>query len=285
MDPRSGNPITIRRLHLAYPPALDPVIIDGHPEESGVVVGLSLLLPYLEPYLIRSMQAARPFITDARLVVELDLFNGQEGQHYKQHIAFNQAIHVSEFPRLAQLEAKLHADYQRYTASRSLKWNLAYAEGFEAFTTALARFAFDTKLTDRMALSVRELFTWHMLEELEHRAVAFDVYNAVCGGYFFRLWVGLCAQWHLSSFLVRAASALSRMNPIAHRQKYGGRFRAWQRVGSLLWRMAKGFVPKLLATYLPWYSPHRIVMSSTALALAQHYSQLALAAKSQTEST
>ena len=38
----------------------------------------------------------------------------------------------------------LEADYRRYSDERSLAFNLAYAEGFEAMTFALARSAMST---------------------------------------------------------------------------------------------------------------------------------------------
>ena len=97
--------ITIRRMNFSFPDGIDPVVVEGHPEESYFYVGLSLLLPYLEPYLIRSMRAARGHVTDPALAADLDLFNGQEGQHYRQHTLFNQAVRLQGFTGLAALEA------------------------------------------------------------------------------------------------------------------------------------------------------------------------------------
>ena len=86
--------IQIRKVALPFPAALDPLLIEGQPEESYLLVGLSLLLPFLEPYLIRSIRAARDRIGSPDLVRQVDLFNGQEGQHYRQHLRFNQALQL-----------------------------------------------------------------------------------------------------------------------------------------------------------------------------------------------
>jgi predicted metal-dependent hydrolase len=155
--------ITIRRVPLEFPPDLDPMVIEGCPEDSYTHVGLSLLLPYLEPYLIRSMRAAKEHVTDPKLLADLDAFNGQEGQHYRQHIRFNEAMHLQGFDKLRELESELDADYRRYSQSKSLRFNLAYAEGFEAFTMALARFSFESKAFDRLHPAARELFVWHLV--------------------------------------------------------------------------------------------------------------------------
>ena len=275
MAGQGGGGITVRRMSFSFPAGLDPVLVPGQPEESYLNVGLSLLLPYLEPYLIRSMRAARKGVTDPALLAQLDLFNAQEGQHYRQHIRFNEAIRLTGFERLSALEAELAADYERYTATRSLRWNLAYAEGFEALTSALARFSIETGMTDRMHPEARELFTWHLVEELEHRTVAFDVYDHLYGGYFYRLGVGLFAQWHLNRFVRRVAESMLAADPEGFRRTYGGRRAAWARLWPLVRRSLRTLVPRILATYLPWYTPHAIPMPEAARALAEHYTEVA----------
>jgi uncharacterized protein len=267
--------ITIRRMVFSFPDGIDPILVEGHPEESYLYVGLSLLLPYLEPYLVRTMRAARGHVTDPALAADLDLFNGQEGQHYRQHILFNQAIRLHGFTGLAALEAEAAADYRRYTETRSLRWNLAYAEGFEAFTSTLARFSLEEKLLTRMTSPARELYEWHLVEELEHRTVAFDVYAHVCGGYLYRLVVGLFAQWHLNRFMIRVALRMLGADPVAFRAKYGGARAAWTRLRPLLWLEVRRLFPRLLATYLPWYTPHRIALPERARELSEHYAEAA----------
>jgi predicted metal-dependent hydrolase len=276
----SAESITVRRLNLSFPAGLDPLVIEGQPEESYITVGLSLLLPYLEPYLIRTMHAAKEQVTDPELARALALFNAQEGQHYRQHIRFNDAIRMKGFEKLKELEVEIDADYKRFTASRSLRFNLAYAEGFEAFTMAMARFSFETKMLDRLTPEAQDLFRWHLVEELEHRTVAFDVYDHVSGGYFYRLVVGLFAQWHLNRFVIKSARVMLDAEREALETTYGGRAGYWKRAKPQIRRAARHLLPKILATYLPWYTPHSIEMPEEARVLAAHYSALAAASES-----
>ncbi|MFO0759231.1 MAG: metal-dependent hydrolase [Byssovorax sp.] len=276
MAHRPGEDIVVRRIPLAYPEGLDPVIIAGHPEESFVMIGMSLLLPYLEPYLIRSMREAKKHIDDPVLAAELDLFNAQEGQHYRQHIRFNEAIRPACPEALRALEEELDADYQRFTKERSLRFNLAYAEGFEAFTCATARFSFEHRLTERIDdPAARDLFRWHLIEEMEHRTVAFDAYDKTCRAYFYRLFIGLYAQWHLNRFMLRAAGILRDADPEGFRRKHGGAWAAWKRTLAFLWLAVRGFFPKLFKTYLPWYTPHSIPLPESARELGRHYTAMA----------
>jgi len=272
------TPITVRRLPFEFPADIDPMVIEGCPEESYLFVGTSVLLPYLEPYLIRTMRAARTQVSDPELLAALDAFTGQEGQHYRQHVRFNEAMHLEGVARIKELEAEIEASYQRYTRTKSLRFNLAYAEGFEAFTTALSRFSFESKLLDRVHPAARDLFLWHLVEELEHRTVAFDVYEHVYGGYFYRLFVGFFAQWQLNRFVLDVTDAMRGVDREAFRKKYGGRGTAWTRTRAFRWQKLTMFFPKVLATYLPWYTPHEIEMPASARELADHYSALSTAA-------
>jgi predicted metal-dependent hydrolase len=263
---KADQTITIRRPKLAFPARLDPVLLEGQPELSYALIALSLTLPYVEPWLIRTMSLAKHQVTDPELVEEMLKFNGQEGQHHRLHSRFNKAVRES-CPELEALEEELAADFRRFTTTRSLKWNLAYAEGFEAFTGALARFMFEEQLLRGAEPAVRDLFEWHMVEELEHRCVAFDVYEHLYGGYAYRLAVGLYAQWHLARFVLRATRLMLERDR-ARGIEHGGKAAARGRLRPFFKRVARRLLPKVLATYSPWYSPHRIAMPpEAALAL------------------
>jgi len=265
--------IPVRRMQFDFPEVLDPLIVVGDPEVSYSFIGISLLLPYLEPYLIRTMKAARPRVQDPALLADLDAFNGQEGQHYKQHRAFNAAIRAAGFPELEGLEREVEADYQRFTRENSLEWNLAFAEGFEALTTATARFSFERGI-DEMIPVARDLFAWHLVEEFEHRTVAFEVYDHVCGSYGYRVRVGGYAQWHTIRFAARVSRQLSRSNPAAF-ERCGGWSGLAKRQATLLRDVARGLLPKLLRTYARGYTPREIAMPPLAQQLGLAYSERA----------
>ena len=266
--------ITVRRMDFEFPDDIDPVCVEGDPEQSYSIIGLSLLLPYLEPYLIRSMKRAKKEITDPDLVEDLERFSAQEGQHYREHMRFNDVIRSKGFSGLAKLEADLDADYRRFSETKSLRFNLAYAEGFEALTTASARFAFEGSDTSNMHPAVRDLMTWHAIEELEHRTVAFDVYDHVCGGYFYRLAVGCFAQWHLIRFVNRVSRYMLEADPDSV-AKYGGLEGRRPRRRVQARQARKKLLPNVLRTYLPGYTPHDIPFTPMMREVAQQYTQMA----------
>ncbi|MDB4987608.1 MAG: hypothetical protein JWN04_2786 [Myxococcaceae bacterium] len=272
MTPELGSSIEVRRLRFELPERLDPNTIADELGASRMFVGLSLAVAYLEPYLVRTMQSAKPHVTDAALCQAITLFNGQEGQHFRQHMSFNEAIRRHGHDEaLHELERELERDYRSFSETRSLRFNLAYAEGFEALTTAVSRFAFQIRLDERLHPEIRDLFRWHAVEELEHRVVAFDVYEHVQAGYLYRLGVGLFAQWHLLRFVHRAMGILAQTQPaLAKPVEPSTAARP-----SLLWLAILHLLPKVLATYMPWYTPHAIDMPDVASTFAQQYSELA----------
>ena len=270
----SAQPIVVRQMDFDFPSDIDPVIVAGDPGQSYMMIGLSLLLPYLEPYLIRTMKEAKKQISDAKLLDDLERFSAQEGQHYRQHIRLNESIRLEGFERLPEFERDLSDDYKRFSKTRSLRFNLAYAEGFEALTTASARFSFERGGESNLHPSVSTLFEWHLIEELEHRTVAFGVYDHVCGGYFYRLVAGIYAQWHMASFIRRVARHMLEADPAAV-ERCGGQagLRACRRKAAP--EIRKSFLPKLLKTYSPRYTPHDIPFDDELAEMARRFSEMA----------
>jgi predicted metal-dependent hydrolase len=268
--------ITIRKMDFDFPDVIDPIVIAGHPEESYLMIGLSLLLPYLEPYLIRTMKEARKHLRDPDLVAELGKFSGQEGQHYKQHNLFNESCKAFgiAYPDLARLEAELDDDYRRFSGTKSLRWNLAYAEGFEALTTAFARTAFEEGSNPNTHPAARDLFAWHLVEELEHRTVAFDVFDDACGSYRYRLAVGTWAQWHMGRWIARVTRHMLDSDARAL-EEYGGVEGRKARRHELWRRAYRGLLPKLFRTYSPRYTPHEIEFTEEMRDISKMFSATA----------
>lgn len=206
--------ITVRRPKFEWPPDLPVVPDPDDPQRSCETVGLSFTLPYLEPYLIRTMRVATKEVDDPVLSADIKAFSGQEAQHYKNHAAVNDIVREQLSGRAAaemrDLEDRLDADYRRFTDEKSLAFNLAYAEGFEAMTFSLARSSMTLGAGSTLDASWSELMGWHLAEEIEHRTVTFDVYEHVHGRYPYRLAVGTWAQLHYLRYLLAMATVVYR---------------------------------------------------------------------------
>lgn len=264
-EQRRPQSITVRRMPFEFPDEIDPMLFDQDALHSYFVLATSLMFPYLEPYLIRSMRAAKPHVKDPALLEDLERFCAQEGQHYRMHKRLNDQVRVLGFPRLEQLERELEADYQRFSATKPLRFNLAYAEGFEALTGVVAQHWLEH---DNFSPNSRvaDVWRWHLLEELEHATVAYDVYEHVVGSYPYRVAISLRAQAHFLGWINRVTNYMLEVGPADRRKT--------TRSSGLAGTLRELFGP-IMRTYLPGYTPHDNVYSDEIRALIRRYTAMA----------
>lgn len=269
--------MTVRRMAFEFAPDMERVFIKNDPAMSFMFLGAWIMLPYLEPYLIRTMRQALPHIRDPKLVDDLKRFCAQEGEHFKQHAKANDIIRGLNpaYEALRELEAELDAEYKMFSKDKPLKFNLAYAEGFESMTSAMSRAQLEVGLYDRTDSPLAQLGKWHIMEELEHRSVAFDVYEHVVGSWFYRMRMSLWSQRHYMGWVKRFAAVMMKgeeelfaryQTPeiVAERKAFN---RDYLRRG----------LPRVLATYMPWYDPAKIDLPSQYEDARVHYSHVATA--------
>ena len=263
--------ITVRQMPFEFPDEIDPVFIDDDHQQSFAFIAGSMLLAHLEPYLVRSMRAAEKHVTDPKVLAGLKGFAAQEGHHYRMHMKFNAAVRRAGFSGLNALEKELADDYERFTKTKSLRFNLAYAEGFEALTMNAVKHMMEPNGFGEDLPVFMQMIEWHFVEELEHRTVAFDVYDHVCGGYFYRLVVGTWAQWHFTRWIRRATAYMLKVSPPP-----GRKVKKMAEPPLIPRTSVRTLLPGLLRIYLPGYTPHDVKISPGIQVLADKYTQMAI---------
>ncbi len=149
---------------------------------SHLAAALSAVFPDGEDFFVRSVRHFRDQITEPELKRQVAGFIGQESMHGREHRVFNDRLAELGYPtkRIERLTKGLLEFRERQLSAKS---NLAVTAALEHFTATLAELVLSSD--EARALfghdAVRELFVWHALEESEHKAVAFDVYQAVGG--------------------------------------------------------------------------------------------------------
>ncbi len=182
--PKDVDEIVVRDFAFDFPEDLDPVWVPDNRARSHMFNGFSMTMPYLEPFLIRSILKAREYIDDPGLLEDMAGFNRQEANHFKCHRRYNELLKRRGYPEMAELEEIMTAQYARLE-TRSLRTQLAYSAGFEAMTNGFTHWL----ITKRFALfanaspHVSSFWLMHMIEETEHKTVAFDTYMAYSGQY------------------------------------------------------------------------------------------------------
>jgi hypothetical protein len=233
----------------------DPFYIEGEPEKSHYFSGFSMVFPYLEPFMVRSVKEAMNHVEDEKLLDDMDKFCRQEAQHYQQHKRFNDRIVEMGYPGIRDIEEICKRDFAKLE-EKPLKYGLAYAEGFECMGATAGLFGLKNGMLDNAKGVVGDLWRWHFCEELEHRTVAFDVYNHLYGSYFYKLSVSLAAQKHFVILGVKFANYLLSVDEERIFAEYGGKKGRRQRMLKMM-NEQKGLMTKVLAIYTPWYTPHK----------------------------
>ncbi|MFA7555268.1 MAG: metal-dependent hydrolase [Spongiibacteraceae bacterium] len=237
-----------------------------NPEFAQRYNALSTVPAHIEPFLVKVMIQARKLLApdNKQLLSDIDVFIKQENQHCQQHIAFNKILHEHGYVGLKAIEVKYKADYDDYLVNKSLKFNLAYSEGFEAMGSAGAENLFvDLKhLWDDADSVAVELWKWHLAEEFEHREVCFETYralyckgffNKIINGYFYRVYGYIAALIHIGKHTKKCIDYLisvdrETMTPEQLEQSY-------QREKALKKVLGKAYRMKTLRVFSPFYNP------------------------------
>lgn len=249
MQEQQRTNIVTRRVPFEFPDDIDPHWTPKDPEFAHMWNGFSLTMPYLEPYLIRTMREGMEKVTTPATRADAAGFMAQEGQHYQMHQRFN-ALLKQHYPELQAIEDDM-TRYYTALAKKSLARKLAYSAGFESMTLGVTRFLIGERRSLFVGADTRvvSFWLWHMVEETEHKTAAFDVYQEACGNYFTRAAGVFHGSWGVLYPGLRAAILMLKKD---------GLWKQWRTRWRLLKQIAKfaRFAgPYLLRSTLPGHDP------------------------------
>jgi hypothetical protein len=149
------------------------------PFKTRVFDALSITFPVGERYFISSVRLFRDQITDPELQARVKDFIKQEAQHGIAHDRYNDFL-IAQGQPLGYLLKFITARMASDLKNKSPEENLALTAAAEHITALMAECFFSKK--DTMATAhpkMRSMLAWHAIEEMEHKAVAYDVLRDV----------------------------------------------------------------------------------------------------------
>ena len=96
--------ITPRNFNFNFPDDLDPKWVSGNVYRAHFFNGVSLTMPYLEPYLCKTNTEARKFIRNPNLLQDIKDFNSQEYRHHECHKRLNSLLRKNGYPEFEEVE-------------------------------------------------------------------------------------------------------------------------------------------------------------------------------------
>jgi len=155
---------------------------------SAYFEALSIFLTFGEDLVIDTARYHRQFVKDPELKRLVTCLIGQEAIHSKMHNEYNDVLAEHRFPvTLYRALADKVFEYGFKKLSHGMQ--LSLMAGIEHFTAVLSEYMmkneaiFYTSDDERQ----RAMWMWHMLEESEHKAIAYDVFQELSGDYALRM--------------------------------------------------------------------------------------------------
>lgn len=157
----------------------------NNPLFTAVFSNLSAAIPEGERFFVRSVRHFRQQITDTALQKAIAGFIGQEAFHAREHDQLNLALAKLGLPM--QQHEQIFSMAIRFLEKLPPKMQLSATAGMEHFTAVIAEGLLrDDFVRSQLPELILDFWMWHAIEESEHKAVAFDVYQQISGSYTLR---------------------------------------------------------------------------------------------------
>ena len=225
--------------------------LGGDPVATAFYDALSATFPLGERFFMDSVRR-HGHLAGPRLAEQIAGFLAQEAVHSREHVFFNRRIADQGYD-VAAMEARTQARLA-FVRTRPPLVQLAATVALEHFTAILAHALLsDPRHMDRAGSEARAMWRWHALEEIEHKAVAFDTYRlATQGRGGFRRWALRCFAMASATFLLfsNVCGSMASMFRTDGIDRPG----TWGRVVMFLFGRP-GILRQCLPDYLRFYRP------------------------------
>lgn len=225
------------------------------PAMTHYFTGLSTLFPEGESYFVRSVRALREHAKlNEALDREISAFIGQEAMHSKEHHTFHTSAQQHGL-NPESLEKVTGIVLKGLEKIFSKKWNLLVTVGLEHYTAVLVVSMMETVneyMTDK---TIRDLWLWHSVEETEHKAVAFDLYEYLYGNGL-NAYLPRVTIFTLSLILITGLSTIYQI-VLMKRDKQLSNLKTWQNFFNFAAKQYKTFIPKFFEYYRYDFHPNQ----------------------------
>jgi uncharacterized protein len=158
----------------------------GNAAATAISNGINLLFPHGERFFVRSVHHYLDQVKDPELRAQVKAFFKQEGHHASAHDRFNEVLRTQGF-EIDRFLTRYRTISTWVEQRMPARLNLAGTAAAEHFTAILADGAFQRGILDALDPQMQRLLAWHAAEEIEHKAVAFDVLREIDPSYAVRI--------------------------------------------------------------------------------------------------
>ena len=252
----AGRYVKTRRIKFSFrsPDNIPKYFVDGDVAMSHLVAILSAGFPPGEEAFIRSVHHYSDRITDPTLKEQVKGFIGQEMTHGREHRNLNDTLQEMGYPvKVIDRGGEVLLPMLERLVPPALP--LALTAAAEHFTATLAaRVLGEQDYIDSVAKDseIKGVLNWHAFEELEHKAVAFDVYRTQVDNEPLRIAAMLISLPAGVGFSLLAMAFSMSFDPDARRRPIHAALRTLAISRNPIF---KGLLPELAAYLRPGFHP------------------------------
>lgn len=271
MNPQSKTPSDVqiepRNMNFEIEKLLATDWHSGDPFKTAYFNALSIMFPLGEKAFIDAVNAFRGDVSDPKLLEEIRGFVGQESIHAREHQVYNKTLCDARGYDLAAMESRISTKIEWSDKNLPKIAKLYGTVGYEHYTAIMANATMSKpEILEGVPAPMAAMWRWHAIEEAEHKAVAFDVLQAVGG---------TTKQRRQAMFFVTLEFVRNTRFNVNHMLKADGysfaqRVRLW--TGGMMWLFGKQGILRGLgrplrdffaADFHPWQHDNRALLSAT----------------------
>lgn len=215
--PRSDHDIPLRKPNLQFDASIPRHWLSGNVFATHFFNGLNLIFPDGERFFVKAVHDHLDRIADPILRRQARQFAAQEGQHANQHEKYFDRLRAQGY-EIDGFLRRFHAFFRVTNRWVPARLRLAMTAGAEHYTAVLGAGAIeDYALLADAHPTMRQLIVWHATEEVEHKAVAFDVLRATHPSYLLRVTGFLIATVCLFGWAIAGMRMLVRQDRVSRK--------------------------------------------------------------------
>lgn len=222
---------------------------------------VSSTFPEGERFFIRSVRHYADNITDEQLRSQITAFYGQEGRHSREHDSHIKLLHDQGYKSLGIVNRNQRV-VMNWLNQHAPRVSLALTTAIEHVTAIFAHEVLSNPehWIEPIDPSMQRLWVWHAIEETEHKAVAYDVYQQAVGSVWLRRFAMLDATFGFLAEIFLRHSLLLIKDRAFRPSVLGPGFVALFGSGGFLRRLAPSLKAFYAADFHPWQLDNRALL-------------------------
>lgn len=225
--------------------------LGADPVATAFFNALSASFPLGERFFIDAVRRFRDRASGP-LAEQIAAFISQESVHTREHLLFNMKIGEAGYD-LSRIDSFLAAIF-KWARTRPPLEQLAGTIALEHFTAILAHEVLRNPVyLEGAPPTIQRLWRWHAIEEIEHKAVAFDTFLAATTEMWgFRRWTKRCTTMAIATLIFLREITIGAS--VFFRRDGIDTPRTWLALLRYLF-VRPGLFRKILPSYLKYYQP------------------------------